>query len=279
MFKRLKKMKDMLWALGIGLAILALSVGLVAASFLSYHGDRERPVMDLRPEKTEASESAADQADPISKSSGLQPDRTLHPLAETAWADDDYLGTLTLICDSSFAALRGSGLTDAAIWSSETGSLPMDAVEEWKIRYPGDGSLVSPSNAALVAKPAKLILAIGGDSSAGMRKETFIEKYSSLIRSLAKASPETRIVCLSLCSVTGAYAGEDGMTPDKAQEINGWIREICISTGAFYGELNSTLCLHNELRADYADGSGRALNSAGMSEFLKYLRFHSLDAQ
>lgn len=272
-------MKDLLWAAGIGLAVLALAIGLVAASFISYHGDRTRPVMDLRPEKEEASVTSAEESAAPLVSGGLHPDRTLHPLAETDDAGADYLDSLTIICDSSFVSLRGSGLCGAAVWSSETGYLPMDAVDEWKIRYPVDGSQISPISAALVAKPQSIILAIGSDNSASLKQDDFTTQYTSLIRALAKACPEARIVCLSLCSVTTSYAGDDGMSPEKAQEINGWIRDLCIETGAYYGELGPVLCLDGILRADFADGSGRALNNAGLHELLRYLSCHSLDAQ
>ena len=33
------------------------------------------------------------------------------------------------------------------------------------------------------------------------------------------------------------------------------------------------------MRSEFADGSGRALNRAGLEELLNYLRLHSLDTQ
>ena len=216
---------------------------------------------------------------PTGSEAGLQPDRTLHPLAQTAEAGDEYIQSLTLLCDSSFAGLRSTALTRDCVWSSETGYLPMDSIESWKIRYPGDGSQISPQSAVLIAKPKYLILAIGADNTADMQKDAFIDAYAALIRGLAKASPEAKIVCLTLCSVTASYVGDDGMSGEKAQEINGWIRDLCIETGAFYGDLTPVLCVDGNLRADYADGSGRALNTAGLRELIGYLRSHSLDAQ
>ena len=120
-----------------------------------------------------------------------------------------------------------------------------------------------------------LILAIGSDGLESCDKKSFEEAYAGVIQSVAHASPKTKIVCLSLCSVTSAYAGADGLSKDKAAEVNDWIKTVCIDTGAYYGELTDTLCLQGWLRADYADGSGRALNNAGLREFLNYLRDHS----
>ena len=274
MFKRLRRIKDLLWAAAIGLALLFLFIGLIAASFTSYHGDRTRQIMNLRGEKQE---ETAPEPSAAAKSTGLQPDGTLHPLAETKDAGESYLDSLCFLCDSSFSSLRSAALTKAAVWSSETGSLSMD-VDSWKIRYPGDGSSVSPASAAMIAKPAVLILAVGSDGVADMTKDSFVENYTTLIRGIAKVSPDTRMVCLSLCSVSAAYAGED-LNKDKVDEINGWIRAVCIETGAYYGDLSAVLCKDGYLRDEYADGSGRALNASGLGEVLSYLRTHSLDAQ
>ena len=200
MLKRLKTMKDLLWAAGIGLAVLALLVGLIAATFTPYHGDRERPVMQLKSEKPEKS-AAEETAAPVKRGEGLQADGTLHPLVQTADAGEEYLDSLTILCDSSIASLRAAGLCAASVWSSETGSLPMSEADSWTIRYPGDGSQIGPASAALIAKPKVLIIAVGSDGLADLTKEKFTQSYEALIRGIANASPKTTIVCLSETSL------------------------------------------------------------------------------
>jgi hypothetical protein len=176
-------------------------------------------------------------------------------------------------------SLRGSELCGAAIWSSESGTLSMNAIDDWMVRFPSDGSLVSPSNAVLIEKPAILILSVGNDASASMKKKDFIASYTALVEGLVKANPDVKIVCLSLCSVTSVYVGSDSMTPEKVGKINGWIREVCMQTGAYYGDLSDTLYEDGCLRDDYADGSGRALNTAGLEAVLDYLRTHNVNKQ
>ncbi len=276
MLKRIVKLKDLLWAAAIGLAVFALLIGLISVSFIAYHGDRGYPAMSLRREKQE--DAAQQTPAPVKNSTGLQADGTLHPLAETKDAGQSYLDSLSLVCDSSFSSLRGAAVTEAAVWSSDTGSLPMGETASWLIRYT-DGSALNVSSAALTAKPAVLILAVGNDGSAAMSKDAFIDGYKTLIRNIAAVSPKTKIVCLSACSVTASYAGSDGMSKDKAAELNGWIKTVCIDTGAYYGDLSGVLQQDGYLRDEFADGSGRALNSAGLRELLNYLSCHSLDEQ
>lgn len=270
-------MKDLLWAAGIGLALLFLLIGLVAASFTSYHGDRERPVMNLRTEKEEP--AAGESAAPAQLGEGLHADGTLHPLVETGDAGEDYLNSLTVLCDSSMASLRSAGLCFASIWSSETGTLAMNDTDNWTIRYPGDGSQIGPASAALIAKPKILIISVGSDGLSDLSKEIFVENYEALIRAIASASPKTTIVCLSPCSVTAAYAADDGLSKEKAAEVNGWIKTVCVDTGAYYADLTEVLCTDGYLRDEYADGSGRALNNTGLREVLNFLRDHSTEAQ
>ena len=155
----------------------------------------------------------------------------------------------------------------------------MSESSDWTIRYPGDGSSISPESAALVAKPGILVVAVGSDGVGEMDKESFTERYTSLIRGIFNASPKTIVVCLSPCSVTTAYSGQDGYGKDKALEVNSWIKSVCINTGVYYGDLTQFLCVQGYLHDEYADGSGRALNNAGLRVLLNYLRDHSVSAQ
>ena len=132
MFKRLKGIKDGLWAVAIAIALLALFVGLIAAAFTPYHGDRERPVMDLRSgqighkaDEQAAAAAAADRA--------LQPTGKLHSLPDTKDAGEAYADSLCYLCDSSVIGLRSAGLTGGQVWGSETGVLSMADTGKWTI--------------------------------------------------------------------------------------------------------------------------------------------------
>lgn len=287
MFKRILKLSNLIWALAIFLALAALTVGFAVTVFTGYDGDTDRPVMDLRenatgdairrPEKDEVKEE--DEPKTKEPATALRPDGTLHPLAQTTDAGQEYADSLTYLVDSSFIRLRSLGLTTGPVWSSETGLLAMGDTGNWSIRYPGDGSFISPASAATIAKPEILVIAVGSDGIDGLDGSAFIANYESLIRDLSEASPDTIIVCLSLSSVTAAYVGTDGLNAEKAAEINGWIKTVCIDTGAYYGDLGSTLCSDGNLLSEYADGTGRSLNSTGLRAVLSYLRNHNAKLQ
>ena len=106
-------------------------------------------------------------------------------------------------------------------------------------------------------------------------REDFVENYEILIRSILAASPDTRVICGSLCSVTTAYAGTDGLTGERASELDDWIKQVCTDTGAYYADWSSALTNGGYLRPEYAEGSGRSLNNAGLSALLNWLRTHA----
>ena len=261
------------YAGAIGAALLLLGVGFLIAAFTPYRGDRTRPVMDLRAGQSGAAEQTAEESQ---DTAGLKPDGTLHALPETTDAGQSYLDGLCYLLDSSLINLRGTGLVNGQIWSSESGTLSMSITTDWSIRYPGDSSYISPASAASVKKPPVLVIGVGSDGLLNLSQENFVKNYVALIRAIASASPETRVICLSLCSVTASYAGMDGLSKDSVAEINGWIRAACIETGAYYADLSGVLYEDGYLKSEYADGSGRALNSAGLRAVLDYLKAHSI---
>lgn len=274
MGKRITALKDVLWAGGIALALFFLLVGFLFSIFGHYYGDKTRPVMDIsnrseKPVSSNVEELAA----------GTVADGKLHELKATGDAGQSYLDSLTFLCDSSFIGLRDSALTAGQVWSSETGELSMESCGSWRIRYPGDDSLVSPANAAMVVKPRVLVIAVGSDGLDAVTQDSFIASYERMIQSILSTSPSTYVVCTSLCSVTAAFPSSSAMSGELAAEVNGWIRQVCLDTGAYYADLTSTLTDGGYLRSEYANADGRSLNNAGLSAVLGYLKTHSVTGQ
>ena len=67
---------------------------------------------------------------------------------------------------------------------------------------------------------------------------------------------------------------EFGFIKQLAEERG--LKTFCINTGVYYGDVSQVLCVQGYLHDEYADGSGRALNNAGLRELLNYLRDHSV---
>ena len=162
----------------------------------------------------------------------------LHLLGETADGGDSYVKRMTFLVDSTYIALRDLGLVDAAqVWGSPTGSLKMDNLPNAVIRYPNDGSEISPVSAAMISKPDILVIAIGEDGLANVDENTFITYYDNLIKEIKSASPDTVVICCSLPSIIPGYNGSDGLTVTRVSDGNDWVQMVCRDTQSYF--LNS----------------------------------------
>ncbi len=275
---KLNGLKNIIWAFSIVICLVAVLVGLIFAAASKYDGEQEHGDIMLGEVAEKDAGGAPDgEAEPLPALSG---DGTLHELAETADAGQDYIDSLTFLCDSIWLGLRDYGMLTAGtatnqVWASAAGNIPAGSLAGFNIVFPGDGSEITPSDAALITKPQKLVISLGMDSLANVTQDSFISGYSALINSIHSSSPDTVIICCGLSSVTVDYPGIDGLTIAMALEANNWIKQVCIDTGAYYADPADVLRdSSGSLMSEYSSANGKALNSAGLTEILNYLRTH-----
>ncbi len=276
---KLNTIKNLAWALAIGVALLALLLGLLFAAFTRYGGEMERPQVQLGELKTESAGPADAPATdaPVQSATGQ-----LVTLAETKDAGQGYIDSLTFLCDSATIGLRDygiltGGLVTSQVWGSQSGSLPAAELADCVIRYPGDGSQIRPADAAMVSKPSILVISVGQDGLAGVDQQSFVRNYEALIQSIRAASPGTIIVCCSITNLGPTYAGADGLTRDGISWANDWVQQVCRETGAYFCDVASEMRdSTNVLDASYLSANGKTLNSAGLNTWLGYLRTHAV---
>ena len=271
----LSSFKNMAWAAAILLCLLALFVALIIAAATPYKGPIQRGGVQLN--ELQASPSLSPELQEL-----IAPDGELKTVPETADAGQNYVDGLTFLCDSSIIGLRDYGLLTGGtattqVWGSSAGNIPASNLAECRIRYPADGTEISPAEAAAKAQPARLVMVLGTDGLDQIDEETFVRGYVSLIRGIQEASPNTVIVVCSVSSVTVSYAGTDGVNANVISSVNGWIRTVCSRTGVYYAD--SATAVNDSagwLDGDYASANGKALNSAGIRKVLDYLRIHAV---
>ena len=278
---KLNTIKNVAWALAIGVTLLALLLGLLFAAFTRYGGEMERPQVQLGVLKSgstgEAAATAAPGA-PVQTATG-----ELITLAETKDAGQGYIDSLTFLCDSATIGLRdygvlSQGLATTQVWGTQSGSLPVSQFVDCLIRYPGDGSQISPADAAMIAKPAILVISIGQDGLAEVDQLRFTENYEALIRQIRASSPGTIIVCCSVTTLGPSYTGTDGLSRDGISWANDWIQQVCKDTGAYFCDVaNAMRDSTNVMEASYLSANGKTLNSAGLHAWLEYLSTHAVE--
>lgn len=277
--RRIRALKNIGWAVGILLCLLALAAALVFGLVSPYSGAKERHGVQLGGPRLSAEGGAKSGGAPAA-TEDLPGDGTLYRAQVSEDGGEAYIDSLVFLVDSSFIGLRDygvlkDGVETTQVWASAAGNLPVDSFDTALIRYPNDGSEISPADAAMVAKPARLVLCLGNDGLGQVDSETFVAKYTALIRSIQRQSGDTTLLVCSLPSVVSGYDGSDGLSTERIAQADEDLRRVCAETGAYYTEVSRGLCdSSGRLLDQFASANGKTLNNAGLNAFLLYLRQH-----
>ncbi|MGN0981331.1 MAG: SGNH/GDSL hydrolase family protein [Candidatus Limivicinus sp.] len=273
-------LKNIIWAFAIVIALAAVLIGLIITMVLGFGGQRQDGTLYLGESGTLSSGSKRPDDSPVD--GGLEIGAGAMALPGSQDMGLEYLFNLTFLCDDSFSAVNSFGANfgstaSAQVWLPAGGSFPAAGAAGTKIIYPNDGTEKSPADAAGLYKPSRLVIYLGGDSLGNADQAGFIAGYSALVQGIQAASPETRIICCSIGSVTAAYAGVDGLTAERVTQANQWIQQVCADTGVYYADLGAILNdTSGALSAEYASADGRSINSGGISKVMEYFRMHGI---
>ncbi len=274
-------LKNIIWAFAIVVSLAALVIGLIVTMVLRYNGEAPDGTMYLG----DAGPSSGLE-DPLSDDSGIDGGQSssggLMELPNSQDTGLEYLFNLSFLCDNSFSAVNSFGANfgstaSSQVWLPAGGTLAAANASSTSIIYPQDGSEKTPGDAAGLYEPSRLVIYLGSDQLSGTTAENFISGYTALIQSIQSSSPNTKIICCSIGSVTAAYAGSDGLSSELIAQANDWIKQVCISTGVYYADLASVLNDdEGHLIAEYAAEDGRSISAAGINKVMDYFRMHGI---
>ncbi|MCR4606323.1 MAG: hypothetical protein K5771_01175 [Oscillospiraceae bacterium] len=275
MLDTIVKFKNVIWAIFVLIALLAVLVGLIYCLVNSYPGERVIPVVQLG-EASSSSRKDSKQPDNIPASSGTAAAEagTLNELKKCKNMGDEYIASLTFLCDSTNNSVITYGADAGKVWLGAEGTVDVNDLYAAAIRFPGDGSTVSAGDAAMISKPEILVIMIGKDGLSTVSEESFINGYKNLIDTILAQSPSTKIICCSISSVTDAYEGT--ITPEKVILANNWLKSVCTDKAVWYADTASEVCKDGMLQAEYASSDGISLNGAGVSAVFDYLCTHCI---
>lgn len=269
--------KNLGWAIGIVVCLVALVVGIVIASVNRYSGDSFSSKTTIKSESVDGSQNVTELTQGTGSSAA-----SLLTLPATPDAGQEYIDKLTFLCDSAFVGVRDYGLLSGGtgttqVWASETGTLRIADINSSDIIYPSDGSSITVGDAAMIAKPQFLVILVGQDGLNAVDEAGFKASYTELLTSIRTASPDTKIICCSISSVTTNYSGTDGLTTIMISDANDWIREVCSANGIYFTDAGKAVGdgTGGALES-YLSSNGKTLNSGGINEILTHLRTHAL---
>ena len=277
MKNRLSGIKNLLWAAGILVTLIALLVGLVFSMSSRYTGERESGTLVLGAENRPRDKKAAGTTEVDSAQAG-----TLMELPSTQKNGLEAVFGMTWLCDRTISGLKDYSNTYAAdanaqIWMpAGRGLLTAADAADTPIVFV-DGSQITPANAAMVSQPNKVVIYLGTDDLYNETWQDFFEGYTLLIDSIRNSSPNTTVICCSIASIGSNYQRSDELTTQMIAQANEWIRQVCVQTGAYYADLASVLNDDNGyMRDEFFAADGRSLNAAGISQIVDYFRFHGI---
>ncbi len=273
----LSGIKNIIWALAIVIALLALLIGLIFSVAARNYGDAPDGtlVLSTGSQAVDSRGSGLD-ADPYSPVLG---GGTLKELPSTQDGGLEYVFGMTYLCTSSFSGINDytstmGGGANAIMWADSGSGIPASAAADTEVLL-SDGSLVTPSKAAAIYQPKRLVIYIGTDGLGTASQESFTAGYKKLISSVQAASSGTTIICCSLASVSSSYPGVDGVTSAKIAEANSWIKQICTDTGVYYADLASLLNGSDGYISDeFVTPDGKTISYAGIGKIVEYFRYH-----
>ena len=273
-------LKNIIWAFAIVIALAAVLIGLIVTMVLGFGGQRQDGTLYLGEGSGLSTGSKGPADSPVD--GGMEVGASAMTLPGSQDMGLEYLFNLTFLCDNSFSAVNSFGANfgstaSAQVWLPAGGSFSAAGADGTKIIYPNDGTEKSPADAAGLYQPSRLVIYLGGDGLGNTDQASFIAGYSALVQGIQAASPETRIICCSIGSVTAAYAGVDGLTAQGVAQANQWIQQVCVDTGVYYADLGGILNdTSGALSAEYASADGRSINSSGISKVMDYFRMHGI---
>jgi len=268
MKKALSVYRDAIWLLGLMICLLFLLVGFIVEAVRPYDGDKEADTLDL----SQLNIVDAGVAPVAPAGSGI-----VKTLSETKAAGSAYMDSIIYLCDSSFSALKDSGLVNPnQLWLGEDGHLYDNGLSVCRIVYPNDGGVITPAQAAMVAKPAVLVICVGQDGLSAADQSTFVDGYTQLVQSIQAKSADTVIILSSVVPVTTAYNGSDNLSGPQLTQVTEWVKAVSMNCGVYFADTMASLSSSGYLLSEYAGTDGKTLNTAGLQAVLSYLSTHAV---
>lgn len=197
--------------------------------------------------------------------------------AELALTEDmgqEYIDSFVFIGDSTTNGLAAYDIIPRSrVWTPSNGTL---SIFRWNIdAIQVDGTGMIMDAAVAEKKPAYLLITLGVNGVSMLGETEFKTYYTEMVQALQSASPDTKIILNTMYPVSANYDTSSGISNEKIDTANGWIRDIAETTGTKF--LNSASILKDETGAmieSYHNGDFIHPNADTYKLIINYIRTH-----
>lgn len=192
-------------------------------------------------------------------------------------AGEDYFRDTLFIGDSITTGIPLYRAMSGAQTVAATGINP-DTILTKPVIRDADGNLQTVLEAMSVLTPKKIFVQLGANGIAWIDKETFIERYRTLIEAIRAQHPDASLGVQSIFPVTkekslsenGAYANE------KIDAYNNALMELCETEGIAYLNVAEAFKEADGALAPGASADGIHIGPRYYEIWARYLRTHPL---
>lgn len=197
-------------------------------------------------------------------------------LAETEDMGQEYIDKFVFLGDSTTYGLAYHDIVnDNQVWTPTNGTLTLDRWNIDRIFYPDGDEEIFITEAVAKKKPEYMLITLGVNGVSFMSEDVFVMNYKALVEAIQQASPDTKIILNTIYPVAAGYDPNTGITNEKIDAANGWIRQLADDTGVRF--LNSASILKDEtgaMNSDYHFGDYIHLNADSFRLVASYIRTH-----
>ncbi len=202
-------------------------------------------------------------------------------LGVSADAGQEYIDKMVFLGDSTTYGLRAysmlkDGKSTTQVWTPASGTLALFNVSFATIVYPETGEEITIKEAISRKKPEYLVITLGVNGVSMMSEEQFKTAYKGMLKEIAAASPNTKVICQSIFPVARSYDMLGSINNEKIRNANRWIVEVAAEMGVKFLDTYSVLCdSEGWLPEASHNGDGIHLNSTSFTKELNNLRTHA----
>lgn len=126
-------------------------------------------------------------------------------------------------------------------------------------------------------KPENIYICIGSNDVNWKEQSDVTSEYTSYVRKLKAASPDSKIYLMSLTPVTKSKSSSDNdYNNTKIKSFNSWISNVAQSEGAYYLDIFSELIGDNgALPNELAESDGYHIKLTGCKIIVNYILSHA----
>lgn len=196
-------------------------------------------------------------------------------LKQTDNKGNDYFNSLILVGDSNMKNMYEYGhVNNGKSWS--TPCLHAESIHYTNLNIYGTGLQMTLIDAVKKYKPEKMILNFGSFSSLWISEEVFVNSSKSMIEKIKEASPNTKIVLISIYPVTKNGINNDNFSQNSINKRNFKLLEIAKEYNLKYLDVQTVLKDSTGYgNPSYYISDGFHLTSYGQSIVKEYIKTHA----